>query len=308
MEQAVKNQGTILELSQDTHLQTWLESFLIDRKAQNLSKGTVLFYKKKLRLFSQYCESQAISYITQITPQILREFLVWLEQRGNNPGGIHTYYRAIKTFLFWWEDELELEGWHNPIRKVKAPKLAVAPLQGIKLDDFQALLESCNNKRDKAILLCLLDTGARASEFCAMDLEDLDRVYGSILIQEGKGKKPRTVFLGKKARRALRAYLRKRKDSCKALWVTKSGERLTYWGLRQIIRRKAQAANIPVPSLHDFRRAFALECLRNGADVYSLQKLMGHADLQVLRRYLAQTTNDIRAAHEQSSPVDNFLD
>ena len=203
MESAVKNQGTILELSQDTHLATWLESFLIDRKAQNLSKGTVIFYKKKLRLFSQYCESQAISYITQITPQTLREFLVWLEQRGHNPGGIHSYYRAVKTFLFWWESEIEPEGWHNPIRKVKAPKLAIEPLQGLRLDDFQAMLESCESKRDKAILLCLLDTGARASEFCAMDSEDLDRVYGSILIKQGKGKKPRTVFLGKKARRAL---------------------------------------------------------------------------------------------------------
>ena len=267
----------------------------------------MIFYKKKLRLFSQYCESQTISYITQITPQTLREFLVWLKQRGHNPGGIHSYYRAVKTFLFWWESEIEPKGWHNPIRKVKAPKLAIEPLQGLRLDDFLAMLESCESKRDKAILLCLLDTGARASEFCAMDSEDLDRVYGSILIKPGKGNKPRTVFLGKKARRALRAYLRERRDICKALWVTRSGERLTYWGLRQVIRRKAQEANIPVPSLHDFRRAFALESLRNGADVYSLQKLMGHADLQVLRRYLAQTTNDIRVAHEQSSPVDNFL-
>ena len=306
MEQTVKNQGTILELSQDTHLLTWLEGFLVDRKAQNLSKGTITFYKNKLSLFSQYCEGQAIQHITQITPQILREFLVWLEQGGHNPGGIHAFYRAVKTFLFWWENEIELEGWRNPIRRVKAPKVALEPLQGIELDDFQAMLEKCNSKRDKALLLCLLDTGARASEFCAMDLEDLDRVYGSILIREGKGKKPRTVFLGKKARRTLRAYLRERKDSCKALWVTRSGERLTYWGLRELIKRKAHDAKIAVPSLHAFRRTFALECLRNGADVYCLQKLMGHADLQVLRRYLKQTDQDIREAHRRASPVDNF--
>jgi len=307
METAVKNQWTISEQSTDTHLLTWVEAFQFDRKAQGFSKGTLYFYEKKLGLFSQYCEGQAIQHITQIAPQTLREFLVWLEQRGHNSGGIHTFYRAVKTFLLWWEDELEPEDWQNPIRKVKAPKLTIEPIQGIKLDNFQAMLGKCESKRDKAILICLLDTGARASEFCSMDLEDLDRVYGSILIQQGKGKKPRTVFLGKKARRVLRAYLRERKDSSKALWVTRSGERLTYWGLRQIIRRKAKDANISTPRLHDFRRAFALECLRNGANVYSLQKLMGHADLQVLRRYLAQTTNDIRVAHEQSSPVDNFL-
>lgn len=60
-----------------------------------------------------------------------------------------------------------------------------------------------------------------------------------------------------------------------------------------------------VSFLHHFRRAFALECLRNGMAVYSLQKLMGHADLQVLRRYLAQTTEDILQAHQVGSPVDN---
>jgi integrase len=75
---------------------------------------------------------------------------------------------------------------------VKAPKVALEPLQGIKLDDFHAILETCDNYRDKAILLCLLDTGARASEFCAMDLDDLDRVQGSIIIQQGKGKKTPT--------------------------------------------------------------------------------------------------------------------
>ena len=70
-------------------------------------------------------------------------------------------------------------------------------------------------------------------------------------------------------------------------------------------RRRATKAQVPTPGLHDFRRAFALECLRNGMEVYSLQKLMGHADLQVLRRYLAQTTEDIAASHRVGSPVDN---
>ena len=91
-----------------------------------------------------------------------------------------------------------------------------------------------------------------------------------------------------------------------ALWVTNTGTRLTYWGLRQIIRRRANKAAIKIPRLHDFRRAFALQCLRNGMDVYSLQKLMGHSDLQVLQRYLAQTTEDIRKAHLLKSPVDNW--
>ncbi|NLF02023.1 MAG: site-specific integrase, partial [Anaerolineales bacterium] len=61
------------------------------------------------------------------------------------------------------------------------------------------------------------------------------------------------------------------------------------------------------PTLHSFRRAFALACLRNGIDVYSLQRLMGHADLSVLRRYLAQTEADLQQAHAQGGPVDRLL-
>jgi integrase/recombinase XerD len=308
MQQAELNQWTILE-SQDTYLLTWIEAFLFDRKAQNLSKGTLYFYQKKLELFTSYCETQLINHITEITPQFLREYLLYLESKGHNPGGIHACYRALKTFLYWWQDEIEPENWKNPIRKVKAPKVPKIQLQPVKIATIQAMLDTCDNsftgRRDKALILCLLDTGVRAAELCAMNIEDLDRVYGSIVIPKGKGRKPRTVFLGKKSRRALRAFLRTRKDNMPALWITTSKARLTYGGLREIIRRRAKRVNVPIPGLHDFRRAFALQCLRNGVDIYSLQKLMGHADLQVLQRYLAQTTEDIQAAHKNGSPVDN---
>lgn len=80
---------------------------------------------------------------------------------------------------------------------------------------------------------------------------------------------------------------------------------MTYWGLNEIIRRRANEAGIEKPHLHDFRRAFGLKFLRNGGDIYSLQKLMGHTDLQVLRRYLAQTNEDLMIAHCNFSPVDN---
>jgi site-specific recombinase XerD len=115
----------------------------------------------------------------------------------------------------------------------------------------------------------------------------------------------------KKTRKAVRLYLRVAKkyiDSEKSLlFITSSGGGLTYWGLNEIAKRRSKQARIEKVQLHDLRRAFALNFLRNGGDIYSLQKLMGHADLQVLRRYLAQTTDDLREAHHRYSPVDNAL-
>lgn len=311
MAQNTINQWTITNIAVDDSLSTWIEAFLVDRKSQNMAGGTLYFYRAKLKLFFTYCEGQVITRISQITPDTIRRYLLSLESSGHNPGGIHAAYRTLRTFLYWWEAETEPDGWKNPIRRVKAPKVPTEQIQPVELDTVSTLINQCAGSgftamRDKALLLFLLDTGARASEVCAVNLEDVDLMAGAVIIQQGKGRKPRTVFLGQKTRRALRAYIKQRAGGTPALFSTDDGERLTYWGLNQIIRRRAKSANLKKPELHDFRRAFALNFLRNNpGDIYSLQKLMGHTDLQVLRRYLAQTNQDLQAAHRRGSPVDN---
>ena len=87
-------QGTI-EDSQDVHLLTWLNAFLIDRKAQNMSAGTLDFYQKKLKYFADICEGQAVSFITQIDSTLIREFLLWLESKDHNPGGIIEVFSMV---------------------------------------------------------------------------------------------------------------------------------------------------------------------------------------------------------------------
>ena len=305
------DQRIITKFQQDTHILTWIEAFLIDRKARGLSSGTIEFYHKKLKQFTDWCNTQLITDITELTAPQLRLFIIHLEEKGHNAGGVHAAYRTLRTFLFWWEEEIEPDGWKNPIRKVKVSNNKIEPLEPIETADIAAMLEACPKKRftgdrDRAIILALLDTGARAQEFLDINLVDADPITGAILIRSGKGNKPRTVYLGRKSRRALRAYMKQRNGQSGALWIGKHGERLTYDGLRSIMRRRADIANISMSSLHSFRRTFALTMLRNGVDIFSLQRLMGHADLQVLRRYLAQTDQDTREAHQKGSPVDGL--
>jgi len=124
-----------------------------------------------------------------------------------------------------------------------------------------------------------------------------------------KGGKPRTVFIGKHTRNSVRKYLKTRTDNSPALWITNPNHgslRLTYWGLRSMVNRRSKSAGIQAPSLHDFRRAFALAMLREGVDVYTLAKLMGHSTIDVLKYYLKQTTEDMAIAHSQHGPVDNL--
>lgn len=311
MTNAIVNQRTITAFQTDSYLLTWIDAFLVDRRAQNMSRGTILFYEVKLKGFSDYCEGQAVKEITQIDAGLLRNYLLFLEAKGHNPGGIHAAYRTVKTFLRWWENEVEPEGWKNPITKVKAPKVGIEPLEPVDIDAVMAMIDACSKEtflgaRDRAMMMFLLDTGVRASELIAIQLEEINPITGEILIRRGKGRKPRSAFLGAKSRKALRTYLRRRGDSSTLLWITDDGEPITYYGVKAMVRRRASQAGIQTPALHAFRRWFALTCLRAGMDVYSLQELMGHADLQVLRRYLKQTNQDVRDAHQRASPVDNL--
>jgi len=290
-----------------------MEAFLNDRKAQGAASGTLRFYTQKLKLFLDYCQAHVVERIGEITATFIRQYLLYLEESGHNPGGRHAAFRSLHAFLNWYEGEAEPVGWTNPIHKIKAPKVPIEPLEPVSHETIASMIKACERDtftgdRDRAILICLLDTGARASEFLNMDLEDLNQATGNILIRQGKGSKPRMAYIGKHSKHILRKYLKNRTDDNLALWVTHprfSSERLGYDGLRAILHRRSIDAKVEEPSLHDFRRAFALAMLRNGTDVYTLAKLMGHEGITVLQRYLKQTYQDTEAAHRRAGPVDN---
>ena len=142
----------------------------------------------------------------------------------------------------------------------------------------------------------------------ALNLGDVILATSTVRVRQGKGSKDRVVFLGDLSKRYLVKYLdlRETLEPDGPLWVTNQGQRLRYHGLRSMVIRRAKKAGVPAPRLHDFRRAFALSSLRGGCDLISLQRLMGHADLTILKRYLAQTEADLRAAHARAGPVDNL--
>ncbi|MBI2757208.1 MAG: tyrosine-type recombinase/integrase [Chloroflexi bacterium] len=301
-----------LDIYQTDDLRKWIGIYLHACRSRNLAGGTIEFYGKKLNAFVQFCLKYEITNINQINAEYIRQFLIILEESGHRPAGVHCYYRSIKTFLKWYEREAEPADWRNPINKVKAPIVPLEPLDPVSIETIKAMLGTCkrgqlSDARDKASLLVLLDTGMRLAEFLALNVDDVDPITGMILIRSGKGRKPRNVYLGDRSRQVLRRYVKERRDYNPALWVSRSGERLTETGLRMMLRRRAAQAGVPVPSPHDFRRAFAIERWRAGVDILTLSKLMGHTSLQVLNRYLKQIGEDLEQAAKQSSPVDrNF--
>jgi site-specific recombinase XerD len=116
------------------------------------------------------------------------------------------------------------------------------------------------------------------------------------------------VFLGAKSRKAIRVYLKSRSDNLPDLWITDRGnKKLKYMGLRSVIVRRSEQAGVRAYGLHAFRRQFAITMLRAGVDLATLARLMGHASLSVLMRYLKQLPEDMRKAHRDARPVDNSV-
>ncbi len=290
-----------------------IDGFLADREARGLSDGTLRHYGQKLATLQVYLRDVGIRSLREVTPWHIRGFLQHLA-RTHNPGGVHAFYRSAKALLRWYEQEEGPEGWVNPIDKVHAPKVPQQLLDPVDPDLIRQMVQQCvgrslTDRRDRAVLMFLLDSGCRASELTALNVEDLDLASGAVTVRHGKGGKARVVFAGKKARRALGTYLRARGavEGDEPLFASAPGTRLRYEALRDIVRRRAAQAGVPAPTLHSFRRGFALESLRQGMDAFSVQRLLGHSDLTMTRRYIAQNTDDIRQAHARCSPVDHLL-
>jgi len=294
-------------------LRSEIEAFLIDRQARGLSPATLRFYRQKLHTIQRQLEGRGITEIGAISAVAVRTLLVELS-RSHNSGGVHGFYRALRAFLRWWEAETEPEDWRNPLRKVKPPRVDDPPLEPVSMDDLRAMLATCQRRRfygerDRALMLFLLDSGLRREEFRALNIGDIDMTNGTVTVRRGKGGKSRSTFVGAKTRLALVRYLRFRPEASDAdpLWVTQQGTRLRANGLREILLRRARRAQVPAPSLHAFRRGFAVSALRAGCDLITLQRMLGHSSLAVVSRYLKQVEDDLREAHQRVGPVDNLL-
>jgi integrase/recombinase XerD len=285
-----------------------VSNFLTERRARGLSPRTIGLYKDVLGRFCRWLDDVGVVKIEELTPDVIRQFLLYLEAQGHNPGGRHVYYRSIKAFLNWWEWENEGE-YRNPIKWVAPPKVLAEPLPGISLEDAKRMVDACLTDladRDRAILLTLVDTGARRAELTALDMGDIDLASGEVMIRRGKGNKSRFVRLGEKCRKAVRRYLKGRKELTLSspLFATDEEDRLTFPGLRQIIRRRAVDAGVKVPGLHDFRRCCAIAMYRNGVDIYTISKYLGHAGIAITTRYIRLVDADVTEAHRRGSPVD----
>jgi site-specific recombinase XerD len=263
------------------------------------------------RYLSRFFAQMEVKSVSNITEQKVRDFRLWLNRQAGVSGSMkrrtQNYYMiALRAFLkFLRKREIEAL---SP-EKIELAKLPERGLDLITNSELDRLLrapsgDSLQALRDRAILELLFSTGLRVSELCAQN-SDIDLSRDELSVR-GKGDKVRVVFLSDSAKNAVRAYLKARKDMDEPLFVaegkgTKSKDnRLTPRSIEQLVKKYATKAGITKKvTPHVVRHSFATDLLSNGADIRSVQALLGHASINTTQIYTHVTDAHLREVHKK---------
>ena len=287
-----------------------IDLFLLSCKVENYSPKTIDTYKTFLGYFVDFCRSCNVNSVEQIDMLVLMKYIERCKARVK-PITVHDYYRVVKRWLNWLVKMGIIK--ENPGDKIGHIKYPSKIIETFNEGHIQGMLTICNDGtkngiRNQAIILLLLDTGLRLNECASLTLRDVDIEQETIIVM-GKGGKQRRVRFGKQAQKALLKYLLSRKDRLPNLWLTEEGAPLQKMGVEMIIRRIRDRAGISDVrcSAHTFRHTFAINYLRNGGDVFTLQYILGHSTLDMTQRYVASLkSEDAMNGHKKWSPVDNM--
>ncbi|MBQ9809992.1 MAG: tyrosine-type recombinase/integrase [Spirochaetales bacterium] len=279
-----------------------LEEFTIDCRIRKLSKRTIRNYRVLLKLFQRSLAEQGITQLEDIRPSHMKQFMLAKEEAGRKPRYINDLLKVARTlFLFACREGFIQNNPVANIRNMRQPKLK---LRTFSEAEIRRLLNHFNgndflNCRNKTILALFFDTGMRLSEVLNLTEEQIHEEY---IIVFGKGSKERLVpvspYLAQlliRYRRIKEKYFRDKLPPKPFVFVSYKGNRLTPEAVTKFMKSAAKAVNVSPEirvSPHTCRHTFAHLQLRNGLDLYSLSRLMGHENIAITQRYLEGIRDD----------------
>jgi len=285
--------------------------FLDSLRRANLSEHTIHNYGLDLQQFHSYLSPPGTTPppAAEIDPLVLREFMAHCFDRGNANRSVSRKLSALRAFFKFLRRQGEIAS--NPAKLVSMPKTPKKLPAVMTAEQANALVDAVPAKedggktssRDRMIFELLYGCGLRVSELVGLNIEDLDFTERWIRVR-GKGRKERLVPFGRKADEAVRAYLRARGEvDQRALVLNARGGRLTTRSVERIVKRYALLfSGDPDLHPHSLRHAFATHLLADGADLRSIQELLGHASLSTTQKYTQLSLKELMDVYDRSHP------
>jgi integrase/recombinase XerC len=282
---------------------------------RNASVHTISNYRREIAQFMGFAREHGVFEWYGVTPALLRQWLASLHAQGYVKASVVRRVSELRAFYAWLvrSDRLSV----NPVQAIAAPRLPQRLPRPLNVEEVEALLDVPNpdtpqGQRDRAMLELLYAGGLRVSELLALDVSSLDLVQGQVRVF-GKGAKERVVLIGVPAERALRAYLESgrpallgpRGQRIYALFLNRFGRRLSVSMFTRSLSAYARMAGIERPiTPHMLRHSFATHLLDGGADLRSVQELLGHESLGTTQIYTQVSQGHLRetltAAHPRA--------
>ncbi len=284
---------------------------------KGFSRNTIDAYRNDLYQLASFAEEEATKQGTvpswaNFDRQLLLSYLLNLKERGYAVTTVARKVAATKSFFGFMVSEGAIKT--NPTENVGSPKIGRALPKPISISQVRRLLEQPTNlstieaKRDRAMLELLYASGMRVSELISLNLGDVDTKEGSVRCF-GKGHKERLIPIYEQAALAVEEYVKETRPQLlhnsgeRALFLNRRGKRLTRQGFWQILKGYAKSAGLETGvTPHTLRHSFATHMLSGGADLRSVQELLGHANISTTEVYTHLTSEHIRRAYERSHP------
>lgn len=279
-------------------------------KDKKLSLNTLQSYKRDIEQFITYLKEMKINSITSINKTTVIAYLLHLQKKGRATSTISRNLASIRSFCQYLTKNNVIK--QDPTEQLESPKVEKKLPQILSTKEVELLLEQpkCDDLkgyRDKAMLELLYATGIRVSELICLDVDDVYTDMG--FIRCTKGSKERMVPIGSVSINALNEYLSKsrklliQKKDEKALFVNVNGKRLTRQGFWKIIKQYKNQAKINKDiTPHTLRHSFAAHLLENGADLRSIQEMLGHSDISSTQIYAQIAKNRIKEVYKKTHP------
>lgn len=283
-------------------------SFMTDIRHKSLN--TVESYKRDVTQYISYLDGTGITDISSTTKTTVLSYLFYLQKEGRASSTVSRTLASLRSYYLFMMQNGVVKS--NPTSNLEAPHVEKKIPKILSGEEVELLLEqpkNCDNKgiRDKAMLELLYATGIRVSELINLDVSDVN-VPMSFVRCKG-GKKERIIPMGHQAKDALENYINNvRKYMVKdenetALFVNCSGARLSRQGFWKLIKYYQHIAGIETDiTPHTLRHSFAAHLLENGADLHSIQEMMGHADISSTQVYSRMMNSKIKDVYAKAHP------